>query len=55
MFSKILHPTDFSEPSTKAIEYVKKLKEAGTIEVIVLHVIDEHELNTMVEGWKKGA
>ena len=50
VFSKILYPTEFSEQSTKAIEYVKKLKEAGTIEVIVLHVIDEHELNTMVEG-----
>ena len=50
MFSKILYPTDFSEPSKKAVKYVKKLKEAGTKEVIVLYVIDEHELGAMVEG-----
>jgi len=49
MFSKILYPTDFSEPSKKAIKYVKKLKEAGTKEVIVLYVIDEHGLDAMVE------
>ena len=41
---KILYPTDFSEPSKKAIRYVKKLREAGTKEIIILHVIDEHEL-----------
>ena len=39
MFSKILYPTDFSEPSKKAVKYVKKLKEAGTKEAIVLYVI----------------
>ena len=50
MFSKILYPTDFSEPSKKAVKYVKKLKEAGTKEAIVLYVIDEHELGAMVEG-----
>ena len=50
MFSKILYPTDFSEPSKKAIRYVKKLREAGTKEIIILHVIDEHELAMMIEG-----
>jgi len=40
MFEKILYPTDFSDVSKKALEYVKKLKEAGTKEVIVLHVLD---------------
>jgi len=40
MFKKILYPTDFSEDAEKALEYVKKLKEAGTEEVVILHVID---------------
>ena len=40
MFEKILYPTDFSDVSKKALEYCKKLKEAGTKKVIVLHVIE---------------
>ena len=32
MFRKILYPTDFSAVAEKALEYVKKLKEAGTKE-----------------------
>lgn len=44
MFEKILYPTDFSDVSKKALGYIKKLKEAGTKEVIVLHVIDEKEI-----------
>jgi len=40
MFRKILYPTDFSENAEKALEYIKKLKEAGTEEVVILHVID---------------
>jgi nucleotide-binding universal stress UspA family protein len=40
MFKKILFPTDFSDVSKKARAYIKKLKEAETEEVIVLHVID---------------
>jgi nucleotide-binding universal stress UspA family protein len=44
MFKKILYPTDFSDVSKKALEYIKKLKEAGTKEVILLHVIDEREI-----------
>ncbi len=47
MFAKILYPTDFSDVSNKALEYIKKLKEAGTREVIVLHVIDEREIGHM--------
>jgi nucleotide-binding universal stress UspA family protein len=47
MFAKILYPTDFSDVSKKALEYIKKLKEAGTKEVIVLHVIDEREIGHM--------
>ena len=40
MFETILYPTDFSAVSKKALEYCKKLKEAGTKKVIVLHVIE---------------
>ncbi len=47
MFTRILYPTDFSDCSEKALEYVKKLKEAGTEEVIVLHVIDERDIKTV--------
>ena len=46
MFTRILYPTDFSDCSEKALEYVKKLKEAGTREVIVFHVIDERDIRT---------
>ncbi len=40
MFRKILYPTDFSESSDRAIPYILKLKEAGTREIVLLHVID---------------
>jgi nucleotide-binding universal stress UspA family protein len=40
MFEKILYPTDFSDVAKKAVEYCKKLKEAGTKKIIVLHVIE---------------
>ena len=48
MFRKILYPTDFSKDAEKALEYVKKLKEAGTEEVVILHVIDGESLEAMV-------
>ena len=41
MFEKILYPTDFSDVSKKALDFIKQLKGAGTKEVIVFHVIDE--------------
>ncbi len=44
MFEKILYPTDFSDPSKKALDYVKRLKESGAEEVIVLHVIEDREI-----------
>jgi len=44
MFKKILYPTDFSDVSKKALDYIKQLKESGTKEVVVLHVIDEREI-----------
>ena len=47
MFKKILYPTDFSEVSKKAINYIKQLKEAGTQEVVVLHVLNEKGIEAM--------
>ena len=44
MFKKILFPTDFSEPSRSALDYVKKLKDSGAEEIIVLHVIDDRDI-----------
>jgi nucleotide-binding universal stress UspA family protein len=45
MFKKILYPTDFSDVSKKALDYIKTLKDAGAKEVIVLHIIDEREID----------
>jgi nucleotide-binding universal stress UspA family protein len=47
MFKKVLFPTDFSDVSRKALEYIKQLKGAGVQEVMVLHVIDEKELTVL--------
>ena len=44
MLKKILYPTDFSDVSKKALNYIKQLKEAGAQEVIVLHVIDDRDI-----------
>jgi len=41
MFEKLLYPTDFSDVSKKALDYIVQLKEAGAKEVIVLHVLDQ--------------
>lgn len=40
-FERVLHPTDFSEPAEAAFQVVKRLKAAGTKEVVVLHVQDD--------------
>lgn len=45
LFRKVLYPTDFSELSEIAKDYVKKLKEAGAEEVVVLHVIHPLEFS----------
>jgi nucleotide-binding universal stress UspA family protein len=47
MFKKILFPTDFSDVSQKSVKYIQQLKGAGAQEVIVLHVIDEKELQVL--------
>ena len=56
MFSKILYPTDFSKVAGRAINYIKKLREAGAEEVIILHVIEDYDLELMVTAceWKEG-
>ena len=41
IFHRVLHPTDFSEYADAAFQFVKRLKTAGTEEVVVLHVQDE--------------
>jgi len=48
MFEKILYPTDFSDVSRKALDYIKQLKVAGAKEIIVLHVIDERKIEAIV-------
>lgn len=45
MFRKILYPTDFSDRSKKTMAYMKQLKDAGTEEVVILHVVDTRKLH----------
>ena len=47
MFKKILYPTDFSDVSKKALDYIKQLKETGSKEVVVLHVINQRIIEGM--------
>jgi nucleotide-binding universal stress UspA family protein len=54
MFEKILYPTDFSDVSKKALEFINKLKGAGTKEVVILHVIDERELESALRHLESG-
>jgi nucleotide-binding universal stress UspA family protein len=44
MYSKILYPTDFSKDAHKALTYIKTLKSSGTIEVVILHVIEHSKI-----------
>lgn len=45
MFQRVLHPTDFSASADDAYQLVETLREAGTREVVILHVQDERVLN----------
>ena len=45
MFTKVLFPTDFSEWSRQAMDYILQLKQNGVKEVVVLHVTDNHYLD----------
>ncbi|HHS50962.1 MAG TPA: universal stress protein [candidate division Zixibacteria bacterium] len=49
MFTKILFPTDFSEKSEHALAVVKKLRDAGTKTVVLVHVLDQREMSTMAD------
>jgi len=49
MFKKILIPTDFSDVAEKALDCVKQLKDAGTREVVVLHVIKKNSLEVIAQ------
>lgn len=44
MFKRVLHPTDFSAAADEAYQMVERLHEAGTREVVLLHVQDERVL-----------
>jgi nucleotide-binding universal stress UspA family protein len=56
MFTKVLYPTDFSDVSRKALQYIKRLREIGSKEVVVAHVIDEREIAVfgVAAGWLAG-
>lgn len=43
-FTRVLHPTDFSDCADVAFNVVKRLRSAGTEEVILLHVQDERAM-----------
>jgi nucleotide-binding universal stress UspA family protein len=47
MFKRILYPTDFSDVSKKALAFIKQLKESGSETVILLHVIDERQIQAI--------
>jgi len=64
MFKKILYPTDFSDVAAKALDYIKQLKEAGSQEVVILHVINQRILEGLmrhaisesnIDMWRKKA
>jgi len=61
MYRSILFPTDFSEVADKALNYVEQLREAGSQEVVLLHVINRRiidglmrhgVLDNQVEQWQ---
>ena len=53
MFKKILYPTDFSDVSLKAMDFLKQLRESGSEEVLILHVIPEQTILTL-RGYGEG-
>lgn len=64
MFKKILYPTDFSDVAAKALDYIKQLKEAGSQEVVILHVINQRIIDGLmrhamqeddIAEWQKAA
>lgn len=64
MFKKILYPTDFSDVAAKALDYIKQLREAGSQEVVILHVINQRIIEGLmrhsisdsnIDMWRKKA
>ncbi|MFH1983071.1 MAG: universal stress protein [Pseudomonadota bacterium] len=64
MFKKILYPTDFSDVAGKALDYIKQFKEAGSQEVVLVHVINQRIVDGLmrhafldkdIEKWLKQA
>jgi nucleotide-binding universal stress UspA family protein len=47
VFKRILYPTDFSDVSKKAMDYIQQLKDGGAETVLVLHVIDQRGLQAL--------
>jgi nucleotide-binding universal stress UspA family protein len=50
MFRKVLYPTDFSVCAQKALGALGLLRKAGCEEVVVLHVLDEGQINIVEWG-----
>jgi nucleotide-binding universal stress UspA family protein len=50
MFTRVLFPTDFSAPSMRAMDYIMDLKDAGTLEVVMVHVIDQKDITMIAAG-----
>jgi nucleotide-binding universal stress UspA family protein len=48
MFTKILYPTDFSDSAGKALGYIKQLKQAGSQEIVLLHVINQRIIDGLM-------
>jgi nucleotide-binding universal stress UspA family protein len=44
----ILFPTDFSDVSLKALDYLKEYKNCGFNRIVLLHVIEERAINAIV-------
>jgi nucleotide-binding universal stress UspA family protein len=50
MLRKILYPTDFSEVADKCMDYIEALGCGCAEEVVILHVIDRREINTVARA-----
>ena len=48
MFTKILYPTDFSDSAVKSLGYINQLKEAGSQEIVLLHVINQRIIDGLM-------
>ncbi len=53
MLKKLLYPTDFSEIAEKCIDYLETMGGQCTEEVVVLHVIDQREINMVARAMSR--